>query len=83
MEKSILMRLVFRLYKLIRFGFCHLIKKMKDVLKASFMFAIPFPPPVCEELPTKHRQPWQPRYTETETQPGARARQKTENQTCR
>lgn len=30
-EKSILMRLVLRLHKLIRFGLYHLIKKMKDV----------------------------------------------------
>lgn len=40
------MRLVFRLYKLIRFGVYHLIKKMKDISKEGFVFAFPLPAPV-------------------------------------
>lgn len=83
MEKSILMRLVFRLYKLIRFEFCHLIKKNEGCFEGRFRVCILFPTTgVCEEMPTKHQQPWQPHDTKAETRPGARARQITGNQTC-
>lgn len=83
MEKSILIRLVFRLYKLIRFGFYHLIKKNEGYFEGGFCVCLPFTSAsVCEELHTKHRQPWQPLDTKAETQPGARARQITGNQTC-
>lgn len=83
MEKSILMRSVFRLYKLIRFEFCHLIKKNEGCFEGRFHVCIPFPTTgVSEEVPTKLRQPWQPRNAKAETQPGARARQIIGNQTC-